>query len=911
MPETARQASTPEAAVLKTLLVTDLVDSTKLTEALGDERMAEIFRRHDRIARDLLAVHQGREADRTDGFLLLFDRPINAVAFALAFHRGLTELGREAGALLAARIGIHLGEVVLIETSAADLARGAKPLEVEGLAKPTAARLMSLALGGQTLLSRSAFELARRAAVDAFTGGEALRWEAHGRYRMKGVAEPLEVFEVGIEGESPLAPPPDTEKVHRVSDEATVLGWRPGVGLEVPQRPHWVLAERLGEGGFGEVWLARHAKTHDRRVFKFCFDAKRSGALKREITIFRFLYERLRERDDISRILDWQLDEPPYFLEAEYTAGGSLLVWAAAQGGIAAVPLGTRLEIVAQAAEALAAAHAVGVLHQDVKPANILIAPDHEGRPHAQLADFGIGLITDRDNFVAAGITVAGMTEPLPALGEATQAGTRLYMAPELLEGREPTVQADIYALGVVLYQMVVGDLARAMAPGWERDVGDELLREDIAAAADGSPERRIGNARELALRLRGLEGRRAERGAERARAEAVERDRKALERARQRRKLVIAAMALLAVFGSSMALLARRIYLEKERAKRDRQTAQEVSQFLVSLFEVSDPERESGGKITARELLERGAAKVERELASQPQTQAHLMGVIGTVYRKYGLFSDAEPLLRRSLALREGSEPAPSPILAESLNQLAILATEQGRFTEAEALFQRCLAIREEELAPDSAEIADTLSNLAALRRQQGRPAEAAPLLERALAISEKALGPDHPDLAASLNNLAAANLDLGHLDEVEALLRRTVGIYEKAGGATDPRLATSLANLAEILAHRGRFEEAGELYARALGIAESTLGADSPGTASVLHGQANLFLLEKRYALAEPLYQRVLAIRERALGPDHPDLINSLRDYAELLEAVGRRGEGARLRERAAAIEAGLGRS
>ncbi len=200
-------------SVLRTLLVSDLVGSTRLVEELGDEAAARLFRRHDSLARSLLGEHDGREIDKTDGFLLIFRRPISAVLYALDYHQALAELSRESGVELAARVGVHLGEVVVRENPPEDVARGAKPLEVEGLAKPMAARLMSVAEGRQTLLTRGAEEMARRAAVDRLSADRQVRWMEHGFYRFKGVESPVEVFEVGVEGFAPLHPPPESEKV--------------------------------------------------------------------------------------------------------------------------------------------------------------------------------------------------------------------------------------------------------------------------------------------------------------------------------------------------------------------------------------------------------------------------------------------------------------------------------------------------------------------------------------------------------------------------------------------------------------------------------------------------------------------------------------------------------------------------
>ena len=199
------------APVVRTLLLCDLVGSTALAEDLGDVRMAEIVAAIDRQVRKLLADMGGQEIDKTDGFLLLFERPADAVQFAMALHVSMQERSEASGATLTYRVGIHIGEVVMWNNPAEDVARGAKPVEIEGLAKPMAARIMSLAGAGQTLLTRSAWELARRAAVGQ---PDDLQFATHGLYSVHGVAEPIEVYEVCPPGKTPIAPI-DTAKARR------------------------------------------------------------------------------------------------------------------------------------------------------------------------------------------------------------------------------------------------------------------------------------------------------------------------------------------------------------------------------------------------------------------------------------------------------------------------------------------------------------------------------------------------------------------------------------------------------------------------------------------------------------------------------------------------------------------------
>jgi len=186
----------------RALLLTDVVDSTQLSQELGDAAMTQVWAAHDRAARSLFDKWGAREIDKTDGMLLLFGTAADAIGYAHEYHRAIAELSRP----LAARAGLHVGPVILRENSAYDIARGAKPLEVDGLAKPTAARVMSLALAGQTLLTAEARDN---------LGKTALKVVSHGHWMVKGIADPLEVFEAGDE-DAAFVQPPDSDKCFRV-----------------------------------------------------------------------------------------------------------------------------------------------------------------------------------------------------------------------------------------------------------------------------------------------------------------------------------------------------------------------------------------------------------------------------------------------------------------------------------------------------------------------------------------------------------------------------------------------------------------------------------------------------------------------------------------------------------------------
>jgi serine/threonine-protein kinase len=674
--------------------------------------------------------------------------------------------------------------------------------------------------------------------VGAGTGDPALRWAAHGRYELAGIEEAVEVFEVAEPGDGALAPPPDSEKARRAADESTIVGWRPAPGVEVPGRPNWVPARKLGEGGFGESWLAEQRATRATRVFKFCYDAQSLRGLRREITLFRLLKETLGERRDITRVLDWNLEQAPYFIESEYSAGGSLADWAERQGGIAAVPLALRLEIAAQVADALAAAHSVGVLHKDVKPANVLIVPDETGAPRAQLADFGIGMLLGRERLAEAGITFR--TELIDPGLTSSGAGTLAYLAPEILEGKPVTLQADVYARVPAGGR---GSRAR-MAPGWERDVGDELLREEIAAAVDGNPLRRSGDALRIAERLRALESRRAERDAEREARREAEAARRALARGRRRRRLLAGAAALSLAFATAMALQARRIAQEAERANREAATAQRVADFLVGLFQVSDPGEARGSSVTAREILDRGAARIEAELAEAPLLKARLLAEVGRVYQKLGLYQASEHLLKGALGAIGERLEATDPLRLRILHELANTYWFWARWEEAEAAY---------------------------LQVVEGRT---------------RSLGADHPDTLAAESDLASAYLRQERWQEAERLSLEVLAAKPGADGGE----AVALGNLSEVYSNTGRLEQAEDTAGRLIALLEQRSGSDHPETLAAKGYLARAYSGQGRLAEAEQVYLAVLAVMRRVLGEDHPDTFGVRLELAGVYEAQGR---------------------
>lgn len=204
-----------QAPQLRALLFTDLCDSLLLVERIGDAAAAELFQHHDRLVLALQQQWNGQQIDRSDGLFLLFDRAIDGLGFALDYQREVLKLGQQRNLPLRARAGLHVGEVLIWDNSPEAIKAGAKPVEVEGLAKPMAARLMALARPGQILLSSVAESLTRRASSELGERADKLQWRSHGPWMFKGVPAPQEVFEVGEPGFAPLRMPKDTPKAQR------------------------------------------------------------------------------------------------------------------------------------------------------------------------------------------------------------------------------------------------------------------------------------------------------------------------------------------------------------------------------------------------------------------------------------------------------------------------------------------------------------------------------------------------------------------------------------------------------------------------------------------------------------------------------------------------------------------------
>jgi DNA-binding winged helix-turn-helix (wHTH) protein len=472
--------------------------------------------------------------------------------------------------------------------------------------------------------------------------------------------------------------------------EAPRLAFTFQPGEAVPGRPQWRLERVLGAPPLNDVWLARHLKTGEARVFKFADSASRLETLKREATLSRVLQATLGARDDIVRIVEWNFDDPPCFIESAY-GGPDLPAWADTQGGLAAVKLAIRLDMLVQIATSIAAAHGAGVIHSDIKPANILVAdsapPEPGAAPRVRLVDFGAGGLNDMIRLDALAISLHGLHDADGARGS----GTLRYMAPEVLAGGAPTTRADIYALGILLYQLVIADLTKVLTVGWEADIDDPLLRADIAAAAAGDPERRLDSASAFADRLASLPARRAameERRAAEARQAALARQ---VERDRLRRPWIIAAAGSMAAGLALATWFGVSAVHERDEAQRRADIAQAVNSFLTEdLFGRGNPAQSGKADETLMEAAQAAEAGINRRLAHEPLVAGSIYLSLARAFDSRSAFDAARGAYDQAIdAFRRAGPPGAAEATIARLHEasMEVVSGQPGSMQRAKAM--------------------------------------------------------------------------------------------------------------------------------------------------------------------------------------------------------------------------------
>jgi serine/threonine protein kinase/DNA-binding winged helix-turn-helix (wHTH) protein len=706
------------------------------------------------------------------------------------------------------------------------------------------------------------------------------------------------------------------------------------IGQPAPHRPNWALRERIATTDSSEVWKAEHIKTREQRVFKYAGDGFQLAALRREVTISRLLSEALGPRPEFVRVHDWSFEQPPYFIESEY-AGEDLGRWAEAQGGLLKLPLQQRLQLIAELADALALAHSVGALHKDLKPGNVLIETRGQSL-QVKVADFGSGRLLDPELLDQYHITRLALPEA------ETKSGTPFYLAPELFAGQPSTVRADLYSLGVMLYQIVVGDFSRALLPGWEREIDDDLLCEDIADAAQGDPQRRLADAAVLAERLRQLPQRREQRRQQIKARESADLAARALERYKARRTGFVTAIAVLVLglgvslklyFDASAAQI--RAEAEKKKALQAAAEADAASQFLIAdVFSGISPRKD----FRIRDLLDIIDRSIDSRFAGEPLLAAKVRGKLSNTYEGLGDLQgsrrlDAELWAQICRAVdRHSSDALPLALLwaqggggrvfasgipywqqlsaqaaetfgpnaAETLTLQQRLGTnylEVGDY--ARALTQETAAVDTlKRLRPNQLPTVWALNRLAIIRNQLGDFAGAEANAREALAVAQRAKTDTIEPTFFPRSLLAEIETETGRYAQADAELTALLPELRRFRDENNPLVNTSLLRLGLLRLRQGRDQDAEALIAQARGNLETGFGVDDIDAMSrYAPAAAALYLAEHRLDEAEHLIRRAEQVYAALYPSEHLDISLLKITLAEVLLEKGQIAQAKKL--------------
>ena len=588
------------------------------------------------------------------------------------------------------------------------------------------------------------------------------------------------------------------------------------------------LISLLGRGGMAEVWLAERSdgEIEYRAALKLI-----RPELGTEAILARFLRERRilarLEHPAIARLLDGGRSESgePYFV-LELVDGTPITEWCEERGA----SLEEKLRLVIEVCEAVDHAHRNLVVHRDLKPANILV--DRAGRP--KLLDFGIAKLIAPET--------GGPLEE--RLVEDTRLFTPSYAAPEQILGQSVTTATDIYSLGVLLFELLTGEKphlrASSFLPDLAREIDGEVLERPsdrlrrsapsearrlvgdldtiVAKALHREPDRRYASAAALAEDLRRhLSGHPV----------AARPDSFAYRGGRFVRRHRWAVAAALLVAASLVTGLAASLW-QARIARAEARRAERVRGFLVEIFREADPSRTRGATITAREILETGAARVERELANEPAVSAELLEAISEVQLSLGLFEAAEQRAAASLALRR------------RLYGPDALETAASRITLAQAMLERgdhAAARRELEAGrpavegEDESEQADRWNKAySVLLASEGQINAAIAVTRRRLEMAEAAEGPESLRAARWRLGLMGQLADSSRIPAATALALPALEALERTPGASPVEISEARVEVAEVLGLAGRKEESVRLMASGVALARQTLGPSHP---------------------------------------------------------------------------------
>lgn len=691
-------------------------------------------------------------------------------------------------------------------------------------------------------------------------------------------------------------------------------GWAPA--WEGRRLGPYVLLREIGHGGMSRVYLAARADAEFERLVvvkvlepEFC-----SPSLLR-----RFLSERqiLADLDHpgIAKLLDGGTTEEgvPY-LVLELVDGPPIDRYCDRHR----LSIRQRVALFLEVCAAVEHAHRNLVIHRDLKPSNILITA--EGR--AKLLDFGIAKLLAPERRDGAGEVTRTILHPL----------TPRYASPEQLRGASLTTATDVYSLGVVLYELLVGDslfdddrsAARRVQPAAVSLSGGLAVVERDRSAAAEVAARRHTSLRALKRQLSGdldtvvrtaLEDDLDRRYPSVARlTDDLERwlasrpigarrwsfgDRAAKLVRRNPWAAVLAGTAILL-----LVLLAAGQIVQSRRVARERDTAEQALSFLTSVFHGADPATGGAERVTLPQLLDAGAARVQEELSGAPEAQARMLEVLGEVYADLGLVESAQPLFERSLELRRAVHGECSREVALVSRHLGEVALRRSDLADAERWLRRSVGLYR-DLGGEPAGLAAALEGLGETLAAGDRYEEAEPLLREALELQRRP-GLEGHEAEAAETCVALADLlrRAGRWDEVGPLLEQALELRRRTAGDRSAAVASSLNDLGIFLATQGRYRDAVEHYAEVLGVWRALHEGDHPEIARALHNLGVTLLAADRLEEAESRLGESLAMLRRLHGETHLATAFALDSWGSLLILRGELEEAERTYEQVLAI-------
>jgi eukaryotic-like serine/threonine-protein kinase len=567
--------------------------------------------------------------------------------------------------------------------------------------------------------------------------------------------------------------------------------------------------------------------------------------------------------------------DQPYFA-MEFIDGWPLLQHANKRG----LNTRARLELMAKICDAVNHAHQRGIIHRDLKPVNILV--DESGQP--KILDFGVARVTDSD------------TQATRQTDMGQLIGTLAYMSPEqvLADPLELDVRSDVYALGVILYELLAGKAPYDTERKALHEVVQVIREEDprplssinrryrgdvetiVAKALEKDKARRYASAAELGADIR--RHLTDEPIVARPPSTAYQ-----LQKFARRNKAFVAGTAavfLVLVAGiivsSREAMVARRA---EQTAAKEAASANAVINFLQNdlLAQASAKNQSAAGgrldpDIKVRTALDRAAARIEGKFDRQPEVEAAIRDTIGKTYEDLAQYAESQKQLERALDLERRVWGSANPKTLNTLNHLARTLWHQGKYQEAGALLGPALEIERRVLGPEHPDTLYCMNNLGNVYRAEDNDAQAEALYRPTLEIRRRVLGPEHPDTLISTNNLANVYWSQGNYPQAEALYSEAMETQRRVLGPEHPDTLLSMGNLAATYAKEAKDGQAEALFAQTLEISRRVLGPEHTRTLGFLSDLASLYLRQGKYGLAERDAAQVLSGRRRAGGSEDP---------------------------------------